>query len=488
MLKQLAFSAVRWTALATVYRAGLQILQVAILTRLLAPDSFGLMAIITAILSVATIFSDMGISSAIIQRQTISLEQLSSLYWLNVIAGLALMATLMLASPVIANFYGDSRLTWLVGITSSIFFINSLSQQLRVRSEKNIQFAKVARIDMAAAGVGFLSAVGLAYSGLGVYSLAWAAVISALFSTILAWLMLSNGWYPKLHFSFVEIREFLNFGTYMVGNNIASNLNMMADVFFGGKLLGVAALGLYSLPRNFCLQIQGSINPIITRVGFTVMSKVQDDPNHLKLIFLKALRMTASVNFPIYVGVMAFAPEIVALLFGEKWLGSVDSLRILAVWGMVRSTKNPVGILLLATGRAKQSFRWNLSWLVIHPATIWIGAQWGIEGIASALLISSIIGWVPSWYILVRPCCQASLMENIWQLVAPLWICLVATFAGYISAYGITSGFFRMLVGLGISTILYIVLSYFFNREWTSSILQLLNRKGSSPLRVPTQK
>jgi O-antigen/teichoic acid export membrane protein len=490
-LKQQAFSGVRWTAFAAVFRAGLQIPQIAILARLLAPEDFGLMAIVAAILSFLTIFADMGISSAIIHHQNITQQQLSSLYWLNVLTGFMMMALLSATSPLIASFYHDSRLTLLIMLASSNFFISALSQQLRVKGEKELKFAILARIELISAVAGFVAVVVMAYKGFGVLSLVGASIISTLLTSLLSWVILANGWYPQFRLRLGEVSEFLNFGAYMVGNNIANNINVMADIFLGGRLLGVTDLGLYSLPRNLCLQVQSLINPIVTRVGFPVMSKVQNDPVQLKTIYLKTMRMTASINFPLYIGMVVFAPEIIAILFGGKWIGSVDILRILAIWGLLRSTMNPVGSLLLAVGKAKLSFKWNVTLVLFVPCVLWWGSHFGVIGMALGLLGLQLASLIPGWYFLVRPCCKASLIEHLKQLVVPLWICLVAVVLGYIVVIDTEflifhfsidfklSTVIRLVIGLGVSAIVYIRISCFFNREWTSSMLQLLGRKIS---------
>jgi lipopolysaccharide exporter len=488
-LKQQAFSSVRWTTFVAVCRAGLQILQVAILARLLAPEDFGLMAIVAAILSFLTIFADMGISSATIHHQNITQKQLSSLYWLNVLTGFVMMVLLSAMSPFIASFYNDSRLTLLIMLASSNFFMSALSQQLRVKAEKELKFANLARIELIGVLVGFVAAVVMAYKGLGVFSLVGASVISTLLTSLLSWVILANGWYPQFRLRLGEVSEFLNFGAYIVGNNIANNINMMADIFLGGRLLGTADLGLYSLPRNLCLQVQSLINPIVTRVGFPVMSRVQNDPVQLKAIYLKTMRMTASINFPLYIGMAVFAPEIVAILFGGKWIGSVDILRILAIWGLLRSTGNPVGSLLLAVGKAKLSFKWNVTLVLIVPCILWWGSHFGVIGMALGLVGLQAALLIPAWYFLVRPCCKAGIFEYLKQLLVPFWISLVALALGYfvvddtkylLSRFLISfhlSTVISLAIGLGVAAVLYIGISFFYNREWTNSMSQLLGRK-----------
>lgn len=489
-LKQQTFSAVRWLTFVAIFRAGLQILQVAILARLLAPEDFGLMAIIAAILSFLAVFADMGISSAIIHHKNITQQQLSSLYWLNVLTGFVMMVLLAATSPFIANFYHDSRLTLLIILASSNFFISALAQQLRVKAEKELKFSSLARIESIAVVAGFIAAVVMAYKGLGVFSLVGANVISTLLTSLLSWGILANGWYPQFRLRLGEISEFLHFGAYMVGSNIANNIIMMADIFLGGRLLGTADLGLYSLPRNLCLQVQSLINPIVTRVGFPMMSRVQNDPVQLKTIYLKTLRMTTSINFPLYIGMAVFAPEIVAILFGGKWLGSVDILRIVAIWGLLRSTGNPVGSLLLAVGKARLSFKWTVMVVLFVPWVLWWGSHYGVIGMALGLVGLQLVLLVPGWYFLVRPCCKASLIVYLKQLVIPLWICLVATIVGYFAVeqieaillqfsvgLAVPSVLIRLSVGLSVSVIAYIGISCFFNKEWTNSMLQLVMKK-----------
>lgn len=490
-LRQKTFSAVRWTTFAAVFRASLQILQIAILARLLQPSDFGLMAIVAAIVSFAAIFSDMGLGSAIIHRQHITSQQLSSLYWLNLAAGFLLMLVVSLSSPFISWFYDDSSLTPLIMLASSNFFISALGQQLRVKAEKELRFASLARIEIFGATVGFMSAIGMAYSGFGVFSLVGASIVSALLTALLSWLVLADGWRPQFRFRFGEVRDFLNFGAYMIGNNIANNINMMADIFLGGRLLGASALGLYSLPRNLCLQVHALINPIVTRVGFPVMSRVQNHPEQLRSIYLQTLRMTASVNFPLYAGIAVFAPELVVVLFGAKWTGSVDILRILALWGMFRSTMNPVGSLLLAVGKAELSFQWNMTLVLIIPGVLWWGSHFGTIGLASGLLGLQVLLIIPGWYSLVRPCCHAGLPEYLRQLIVPLCVCLGAVAIGYFSRAcmvtllpqsgadtTLSAALLRLSFGLIMAGIAYVVLSHFFNREWTHSMMQLLGKNS----------
>lgn len=469
-LKAKTLSAARWTTGSSIFRAGLQFIQVAILARLLAPADFGLMALVTATLTFATIFADMGISSAIIHRRDVTLQQLSSLFWLNVSASSGLMLLLMLLSPLFAYFYGEPRLTELLLWASCLFLINGLGQQLRINAEKALEFRKLAIIEIISALLGFLVAVGSALLGVGVYALIWGSLINALMTTALSWFILANGWCPSFRLKLTEIRTFLKFGAYMIGNNVANTINSMLDIFLGGHLLGASALGLYSLPRNLALQIAGLINPIITRIGFPVMAAVQNEPDKIKSIYLKTMLMTASINFPIYFGLAVFSSSIVQVMFGEQWIASGDTLQILAFWGLVRSTANPVGSLLLAVGKADLQFRWNLVLLFFIPPVLWFGAGYGINGLAFSLLVMQAILFIPAWYFLVKPCCQASLGEYVKQVAIPFSICILSYLPTLIITNQVHNPLIRLSAGLISAGILYIVISIFVNKQWVAVI------------------
>lgn len=276
-LKQQTFSAVRWTSIAMIGKALLQFVQIAILARLLMPEEFGLMALIIGIVAFAQVFTDMGISNALIHHQAISNQELSSLYWLNVGAGAVLMLLLILLSEPIAMFYHSPKLQPLLMLISIYFLLISFGQQLRVLAEKELRFASLAKIELSAALLGSITTIIWAILSPTVLALVVGFLLSAFVMTLLCWLFLSKGWRPLLYFNLMEIRRFLWFGGYVMANNLVNTINQQVDIFIGGRVLSSDTLGIYSLPRNLTLQLATIINPIITRVGLPIMAKTQDD-------------------------------------------------------------------------------------------------------------------------------------------------------------------------------------------------------------------
>lgn len=473
-LKQKAFSAVRWTTFSMLSKAVLMLLQMAVLARLLTPSDFGLMALVAAVIAFAQIFSDMGISNAIIHHQKISQESLSSLYWLNVVASVVLMLLLMLLSPFVAEWYHEPRMQLILMLVSTSFLIAAVGQQLRVMAEKNLHFRKLAIIELVAALIGFIVSVSVAFVGGGVLALVSGMLTNVFVATSLYWWVLAEGWLPMWRLRISEIREFIGFGAYMVGFSLTNTVNLQADVLIGGRVLGTNSLGAYSLPKDLSLRLAMIINPIVTRVGLPVMAKAQEDKVQLKAIYLKTLLMTASVNFPLYLMIAVFAPEIVAIMFGPQWQESVPLLRILAIWGLVRSTGNPAGSLVFAMGQAKLAFWWSLGLMVFLAPVYWVGAQYGIQGLALAMLISMLAIPFPQWLIVIRPLCDAGFTEYFKQLAVPFVISALAAVPGCLVALPFDDSLLRLAVGGVVGGVVYLLLSQYFNKTWFIAIAQLV--------------
>lgn len=458
-------------------RASAQLAQVAILARFISPQDYGLMAIVTVVLSYASLFSDMGLSAAFVQRQNISQNERSSLYWLSVIVGTVLMLVIMGISPFVAGFFNEQELGPLIMITATNFLVVALGQQLKIDAEKSLNFRPVALIEISAVLAGFCVALVGAVSGWGVYALVAASLVNAWVVTIVSWIVLAKGWRPTLRLKWVEVSWFAKFGGGMVLNNIINHVNSTVDILLGGRVLGASQLGLYSVPRNLLLQVQGVVNPIVTRVGFPLIASFQDDKERVRQLYLKTMNITASLNAPIYVGLAFFAPEITMLLLGNGWVGSIPLFRILAIWGLLRSFANPVGSLLFGLGHVRRSAVWNLAMMLIIPPVVWIASQWGAAGMAWAMAGVMAAVFVPAWAFLIRPTCGAGFGEYAWQVVLPTTLAVIAGFTGFLCATPFDHSLVRLASGLGVAGALYIAATLAFNQSLKFEISRLVARR-----------
>ena len=204
-------------------------------------------------------------------------------------------------------------------LVSVDFLFHAAGQQVRVMAEKALQFSALSKVELLSALSGFATAIVWAWDSPSVYALVAGALVNEFVQTLLLWLLASQGWRPKFRLRLPgEIGHFLKFGGYIMANDFANSLYRQADILIGGRIFPAATLGSYSLPRNLSMNVSVVINSIVTRVGLPVMAKVQHDKVFLKSVYLKTMRMTASINFPIYIVLAVFSRETVVLVFGKR--------------------------------------------------------------------------------------------------------------------------------------------------------------------------
>jgi O-antigen/teichoic acid export membrane protein len=478
-LKQQAASGAKWTTVSSIAKTLVQLLQVAILARLLSPTDFGLMAMIMVVLGLADAYADMGIGNAIIYRQGTTREQLSSLYWLNVFASVLIFAIILIISPLIVVFFREPKLALLLPWSGLVFLITPVGQQFQILLQKELSFRPLAMIEVISAVIGCITAIGFALGGAGVFSLILGQLAStAGRSFLLAGIGLRK-WRPMLHFRTSDLQGYLRFGLYQMGERTVNYLNANVDKLFIGALLNAQALGYYSLAWNLAIQPILRINPIITKVAFPVFAKVQDNIDVLRKGYLDVLKVLSIVNFPILMGMMATAPVLIPVVFGQKWLPAVRLLQILAFVALIRSTGNPVGSLLMAKGRADLGFKWNLTLTITQAFGVITGAWVGsIEGVAFAVLLLQISYVYPFYHFLVKPMIKCNFKEYLSAIASKFVFSSIMAAVVLLLPHLVALGAKAMLTGqLAIGVLVYSSLVLLCNRSFLFEVKATLFAK-----------
>lgn len=473
-LRDQSFSATRWTTFAMGTRAATALLQTIILARILGPSEFGTIALAVMVTGVSTAIADLGVNSAIMHFRSVSDKELSSLYWLNVTTGALLSLIVLSVAPLISHIYDDPALLPVLEVAALSVFLGSIGQQFKLLAERDINFMPVAIIEIAAALGGFIVAVSCALVGLGALSIAIALAFSAACQTILNVVFLSKQRLPSFHFSYLDVKRFIYFGFGNVLTNLVNTLTLQGDVIASGASLTKTELGLYSQPRELCLRFMFVVNPIITRVGFPIMAKVQHDPDALRLIYLASLRMTASINFPFYIFVAMFNEEIIQVVLGQKWADSSVILRYVAIWCLFRSIGNPIGSLLTATGNVRSGLWSSIAMLCGVFIASLIGSRWGPVGIPVSLAILYCASLFPIYLFIIRPVIHCPFFTYFQQLFSPLLTALIAGILAEIGRVVLPPGVIGLFFTSFLFAFAYCVISLRTNREWVLAMLRLI--------------
>jgi lipopolysaccharide exporter len=479
-LKNRAVTGVKWTSLATAITLSLQFLQLVITARLLTPRDFGLMGAAMLVIGLGHTFADMGVSAAIIYRQEIGKAQLSSLYWLNIMAGVLIFIIVSITSWLIALLFSEPDLNSILICCASVFVLSAIGTQFQLLFQKELQFGLLAVQEVAGTAIGVIVCVVLAFLGAGVWSLVWGSVVTAFAKSVLVAVPGFRQWRPTAHFDWEDLRGYLSFGLYQMGERAVNYFNLRIDQMVIGTTLGTQALGYYNFAFGLVLRPQLRINPIVTKVAFPVFARLQSDESRLRAGYLKVTRILTSANAPILLGMSVVAPLAVPLVFGPQWHDAIPLVQVLCIFALIRSTGNPIGSLLLAKGRADLGFHWNLILLIVIAPVVFIAARiGGLQGIAWALTGCQGILAIFSYYYLVVPLIGKCGREYIQAIVRPGFLAVLTAIGVLIMAPVLAP--LKPALGLGIEIALgalaYCILAWAFERD---TLKELMIKKRSA--------
>lgn len=478
-LRRHALSGVKWTSLSTVLVTLTQVLQTIILARILNPEDFGLMAMVTVVIGFASAYSDLGIGAAIVQHEGTTPGQLSSLYWLNVGVGIILFIITWCVSPLIAVLFREPRLRELLNVISMAFIVVPVGIQFQMLLQKNLQFNLLARQDICSALLGFIVACFCGLSGFGVWSLVWGQLSTTTMKTILSVYSGYKSWPIRLHFATKDLREFISFGLYQMGERTINYLNFRLDQLLIGYLLGPHMLGYYSFAFNLVMQPVSRINPVLTSVAFPLFVKAQHDDVRLRLGYFSLQKFLSMINFPILAGLFAAAPALIPFMFGDQWHPAIVLVQILSFVALVKSTGNPVGYLLLAKGRADLGFKWNALLLCTQLPVIYLAANSGnmITVSIALLALQGLYFWL-SYPLLIRRVLGRSLREYLMSTLPAFLLSAamaISVLALAIFLDGISRGW-KVFLQVVCGVIMYAVLNFAFRRAWLAEIRAMITR------------
>ncbi|MEY4385615.1 MAG: hypothetical protein RLY20_898 [Verrucomicrobiota bacterium] len=368
------------TVVAQGLRFVLQTGAIMVLARLLSDEDYGVQAMVLAVTGVCNLFKDGGLSMATVQREKITHEQTSSLFWVNVVIGIVLMIALAALAPALAWYNKEPRVFWAIVVSSSGFFFSGLGVQHQALLQRFMRFKAIALIDICVLVVSSGAAIVMAKLGCRYWALVAQAVLIPLVGSVGAWLAVR--WVPGLPKRGAGVKSMLQFGGTSSLNNIIVYLAYYsADKLIIGRM-GTALLGLYNRASSLISLPTMQLQSAIFNVAFSALSKLQGDPGRLSKAFLRGMAVVVSMTLPLMVVCSIYPSEVVTILLGKKWVDCAPIFQMLAPAQIVVSVMNPMGWLLYATGRAKRSLFMAFVIAPVVVAGMWIGRAWGPIGVA----------------------------------------------------------------------------------------------------------
>jgi len=287
------------------------------LARMLFPEQFGLIAMLTIFIALARSFVTSGFGSALIQKKEITHEDKCSVFYFNIVLSVVLAGLLCLAAPWIAAFYGAPLLTPLTRVLSIQLIIGSFGIIHRLLLSKRLDFKTILKVRLITTFISGAVGISMAFNGFGVWSLVGQQLTSSAVNTLFLWVFFS--WRPSLTFSVAALRGMFGFGSKLFFSGIIDTFFKHIYLIVIGKIFSPAQLGYFGRARGIQQLPVSNLSFPVKRVTFPVFSTIQDDKERLKKVVHKAITTLVLINFPIMIGLAVVAKPLVIVLLTEKW-------------------------------------------------------------------------------------------------------------------------------------------------------------------------
>lgn len=330
-LKSKTVKGLGWSALENVTKIGVTFVVSIILARLLSPDEYGLIGILTIFISVFNAIVDSGFTNALIRKKDITDTDYSTVFYTNLVVSIFMATALFFCAGPIAHFFEREELVSLTQVMSCIVIINAFCLVQKARTTKNIDFKTQAKVTFIASVSSGVIGIAMAYMGYGVWALVGQQISAQFITTIFFWIF--SRWMPKLVFSMESFKEMWSFGWKLLVSGLIDTTWKEVYQVVVGKCYSPATLGLYTRAKQFSQLFSSNLTSIIQRVSYPVLSSIQDDKDRLREAYRRVIKTTMLPTFVLMYGMAAVAKPMVIVLIGEKWLGCVGFLQIICIYG-----------------------------------------------------------------------------------------------------------------------------------------------------------
>lgn len=374
--------------------------RIVILARLLTPEDFGIVGMVAVTVGFAAIFKDAGLSIATIQKDNVTLEQISNLFWINLLVSLFLAIVICAIAPLVATFYERPELTEVTAAFSFSFFIQGITVQHDALLHRNMRFMALGLTNVASSCIALLVAITLALYGWNYWALIVSMITFSLISLLITFFFCP--WIPGKPRKQTELRSIIRFGSHITVFNFFNYFSRNGDDILIGKFIDADALGLYANAyRIVQLPIQFLRGPI-TKVTIPACSRIHENNQQIRSYARKYSFILAFFGMPLMMLVFLLSKDAIVLVLGEPWLPMDPMLKLFALVGFIQTPANVKGMMLLSCGRSREYMYQGIGVAVITILSFVIGLQWGAVGIAASYTISVYLIQLPTLYYASR--------------------------------------------------------------------------------------
>jgi O-antigen/teichoic acid export membrane protein len=451
-LRNKSIAALNWSAGEALSRAAASFVIVVVLARLLSPEEFGIIAVISLLTTAGSVIADGGFGAALVQGDHVSTEETSSVFYFNVAISFCLAILLCLCAPWIAAYFKMPVIAPLTRFLALNLFIDSFGSVHSALLIRELKFKVQMKISAVVTPVSGLLAIWLAWRGWGVWSLAFQALVATVVSTWLLWRWIP--WRPALVFRVSALRALFRFGSYLLLSGLTDAVFTRLYVVLVAKFHSARDLGYYTRAETTQQMPAGLLTAIIDRVAFPLFSSVAADKDLLRRSMRKAVVSMMAVNIPLFLGFAAAAKPFVLVFFGSKWAPCILLLQVRCLCGLIWPLHVINLSLLKSMGRSDLFFRVELIKRAIGVPALLGAAAISILALAwCSVLLSLICFGVNAYYIGVL--LNYSALRQVRDILRHLFagVCMAACVWAPTAVHGLAPALLlaiQVLLGVGI--------------------------------------
>jgi PST family polysaccharide transporter len=364
-----------------------------VLGRLLSPRDYGLVGMVIAVTGFLRVCNYAGLSTATVQRTTITHELVSAIFWINIALAIGLTALSTLLAPALALFYREPQLYWITVAMAVTFLLDACSAQHLALLQRQMRFKAVAVIDLASLSVGVVLSILAALAGMGYWSLVLLQTASGFVSLLAAWLV--EPWRPGPPRRTTGVRSVLRFGGYLTGVSLLTYVFRNIDNVLIGWRWGPGPLGFYQKAYSLLMLPIEQVNSPISSVATSSLSRLNDQPERQRRYFVGAYALSSSITVPVIITSAIFAGDVIPFLLGKQWIPSVIIFQLLVPATLVGALLAPLFWLFVATGRTDRQFKLTVVWTTLILLAFLAGLRYGPKGVSIGFSAMSLVLAIP---------------------------------------------------------------------------------------------
>ena len=473
-LKRKTVSGLIWSFVENFSLKASQFILGIIMARYLLPEDFGLIAMLSIFISISQIFIDGGFSAALIQKQDRTDLDYSTIYYFNLIVSIVVYLILFYCAPAIASFYKMPELINLTRIISLNLIISSTSAVAKTKLTIDIDFKTQAKASTISVILSGIVGIYLAVNDYGVWALVTQSILYSTLQSIL--ILYLARWFPMFGFSISSFKSLVPFGSRLMVAKLISAIYNDIYALYLGKKFSSADLGFYSRAELFTRFPTENISAVISRVTFPILSSISNEDERLELVYIKYLKLTAFLVFPIMFLAAAIANPLIEILLTDNWLKTVPILQVLCLGYMWE----PIGFLnlnlLYVKGESKLILRLEIIKKLIGFFILLVSAPFGLTSIVIGRALYSLVSFYINTYYTGKHI-KLDFFAQLRIIMPQFILSLSLGILVYVVTLTITGLSYQLFIGMLVGAGYYVFMSYILKFESFLGIIDVLKKR-----------